>query len=293
MKSTWKIILFIAALMIAGCGGPLAVNYLPPTPVKPVVMDGPHSIRVLPFEDSREGLEDPLKVGFIETTVSNMGSGPLVLTENPADILTGAFAEELSLAGFKVSKETGGEPEAEYTLTGELREFTVNIESRDYIRVSMATTLKESATGRVVWSGEKGYEHDRYAGVTGNSRGTISNYISASLSKVIRESINEFAGEIRKSSAAVPAISPMASDPVAVEAGPLPEGMGRLVISTETPKARVYIDEVYYGLTPTSIDLTPGIYTMTLRHPDGRAETEKVAVTVGRITVYETVFEAR
>ena len=119
----------------------------------------------------------------------------------------------------------------------------------------------------------------------GNSRRTISNYISVTLAKVIRASIAE-ATALSSSGPAVPPTADRAK-PVQKRVAP---GEGRLVISTDPAHAKIYLDGVYYGLTPNSIDIAPGIYELTLKKA-GRADySERVAIREGALTVLEAAF---
>ena len=43
--------------------------------------------------------------------------------------------------------------------------------------IKLETTLKEVATGKVVWAGEVEEKNDRFAGVSGNSKSDIADYL--------------------------------------------------------------------------------------------------------------------
>ncbi len=277
-----KIPLIIFLLLVAGCTGPLQVNYNPAPPAEPGEFEAPVTILVTPFVDARNS-EDPLAIGDISVTVSDMTARRLVLEKNPTEIVTTAFQEELSLAGYTVVR--AGEGEAGYVLGGELREFRLDLGSRDEIAVEIFSRVSTKKEGRVVWEGVKRESGDRFAGVMGNSRRTISNYISTTLSKVLRKTIADLgplmvSGDAASSYTHTPG---PAKTPI-----PPPPGQGRLVISTDPPRVKVYLDGVYYGLTPTSIDIEPGVYDLTLTHPGLKDYAERVAVRAGRATVLES-----
>ncbi len=278
-----KIPLILFLLLVAGCAGPLKVNYSPAPPAEPEKLEEPITILVVPFIDERGATADPLVIGDISVTISDMTARRLVLKKNPAEIVTTAFQKEISLAGYTVVR--AGEGEADYVISGELREFRLDLGPRDEIAVEVFSRVSTKKEGRVVWEGVKRESGDRYAGVMGNSRGTISNYISATLSKVIRKGIADWSPRMTSAGAApsytrttVPYKTPI----------PPPPGQGRLVISTDPPRAKVYLDGVYYGLTPTSIDIEPGVYELTLTQRGLKDYVERVAVRAGRATVLES-----
>jgi hypothetical protein len=275
-----KILLILLLLLAAGCAGPLQVNYNVAPPAEPGELDEPVTILVTPFVDARNS-EDPLAIGDISVTVSDMTARRLVLEKNPAEIVTTAFQEELSLAGYTVVR--AGEGEAGYVLGGELREFRLDLGARDEIAVEVFSRVSTKKGGRVVWEGVKRESGDRYAGVMGNSRRTVSNYISTTLSKVIRKTLADW-GPLMASGDAASSYTHTPGQ----NKKPPPPGQGRLVISTDPPRVKVYLDGVYYGLTPTSIDIEPGVYDLTLTHPGLKDYAERVAVRAGRATVLES-----
>jgi hypothetical protein len=281
-----KIPLIIFLLLVAGCARPLQVNYNVAPPAEPGELEEPITILVTPFIDARGATADPLVIGDISVTVSDMTARRLVLEKNPAEIVTTAFQKELSLAGYTVVDGDNGE--ADYVLSGELREFRLNLGARDEIAVEVFSRVSTKKDGRVVWEGVKKESGDRFAGVMGNSRRTVSNYISATLSKVIRKGIADWSPRM-----ASPGAGPYYTRTPGPNKTPIPPGQGRLVISTDPPRAKVYLDGVYYGLTPTSIDIEPGVYDLTLTQPGLKDYTERVAVRAGRATVLESTLGNR
>jgi hypothetical protein len=304
------LILLILAAGGAGCGGPLKVVYNPPplpplpeTGLKAPDLNGPVSVEVLPFIDSRPDTLNARVIGRITVTVADMSGETLELSEPPARILTDAFTTELRTAGFiverpgeeRVAAGTG----ADFVLTGELREFRLDIGSRDVISIEAAVEIKDREG--TIYSGVKKESSDRYAGVMGNSRGTISKFISVTISRLAREIIDEarveMAGLANKpaipsqSTSAPPA--PPAPPPTEALRGAagMPEGLGRLVITTVPARAGVYIDGVYYGLTPMELDLAPGVYALEVKKDGYIGLKEKVAVGAGRVTELESTLD--
>jgi hypothetical protein len=59
-----------------------------------------------------------------------------------------------------------------------VKELTLNVKNRDEIFIAIETTLKDVATGKVVWSGLVNEKHDRFAGVSGNNKDDIIAYLN-------------------------------------------------------------------------------------------------------------------
>jgi hypothetical protein len=273
-----KIPLILLPLLFAGCAGPLMINYTPPPPVEAIKLEAPGSILIKPFVDAREPTSYPLVIGDISVTVSDIIGTKLTLDRNPTSIVTEAFGKELATAGYTVI-DSG---KSDYVLSGELKEFRLDLGHRDEIAIEIYSRL-EGVGGEIIWEGVKRESGDRYAGVMGNSRRTISNYISLTLAKAVRASIRE-----------ATALSGPTAPPTAARAKPaqkrIAPGKGRLTITTDPEHAKIYLDDVYYGLTPNSIDIKPGIYELTLKKA-GRADySEKVAIRDGEVTVLEAAF---
>lgn len=288
-------LVFIAALLVlAGCAGPLVMDYSPVRQDGPVVkVSGPARVYVDGFKDERPA-EGPSRrgsrvIGGIDAVVANMRGNELVVDRDVTSIVEEAFSVELAEAGYTVAAERAG---ADVVVAGVVRSFEVNIEERDEISLDIAADFTDPS-GRVVWSGGETYRHDRYAGVLGNSRGSIEKYINASLTTAVGTIIGEATPVVSAgiSGAGGPPAVAAPSSPAAVsgQAAPsIPEGKGRLDIDTGPVRAKVYLDGVYYGLTPVTLDIEPGVYGLTLKHDDGQVGlSEKVSVREGQTTEME------
>lgn len=282
--------LFVLCLLAAaGCSGPLKVGYTPAAKqgaISPV----PVSVLVTDFKDARDIKPgaDPRTIGRIGTTVFDINWYELTLAKDPAALVTEAFAKELTASGYEVK----GEGTADFVLTGELREFRLDIVSRDRIAVAFQAEIRERETGRVVWSGVVAEKEDRYAGVTGNSRASIARYINATLSKVVGGVVAGAAPKIADTRTAYRPPAPAPEQAPAIERlKKAPEGTGRLVLSTSPGRAKVYIGGVYYGLTPLSLDLDPGIYEVTVKSKGYKDSGERVSVRRGEFTELEMELE--
>lgn len=283
----------LCLLVAAGCSGPLKVNYT--AKEKAAAVATPVVVLVTEFKDARgpEALKNPRDIGRIDATVADISGTRLVLADPPASIVTDAFAKELSSLGYDVKRD-GAETDADFVLKGEVREFRLDILGRDRIKIEVWGEITEKETGRAVWSGVESEETDRYAGVVGNSKATIARYINATLAKVAGKAVSAASPKLANTRAsyrpkALEEARPMEPERAGEKA--VAEGTGRFVIKTEPQRARVYIGGVYYGLTPLSLDLEPGVYEVEIKHRGYRDVSEKVSVRKSDFTELEVGLE--
>lgn len=280
-------------------------------------------IAVSDFSDGRSrGLGR--KVGDIRATVLNIHATEVALDQEPASLVTGAVRNQLAKDGFRV---VGSAESPEFRLSGVLRKAYITIAGRDEVEVAAEVTLRETRSGDVIWAGVVTDKRDRYAGVSGNSRATIEEYLgegtaefAARLSAVVRDALlksypSTLAATAGPSVAAVPGVTtvhaPVARDkvaepapkPVAVPAAapapapafapariPGPE-VGYVSIYSSPARAKVYLGDVYYGMTPLKIELPVGIKQFRFKLSGYKEVTEKLAVRRGETTDLEVQFE--
>jgi len=274
--------LFIAVItaFIAGCAGPLEVRY-EPKGEGPSKLTEPVSIHVATFADRRGG--DPRDLGRITVPVADMNGSRLVISEEAASLVTRAYIRELGGAGFVIAPKKDG---ADFIAEGEVRALSYSIEGRDEYNVELAFSIFETETGRAVWSGVESEKGSRFAGVMGNSRATISASLTDALSKAMRRALAKANPMIHNTTA-----SYAPAKEAAEAAAPPPEGTGRLVIKSSPGRAKVYMGDVYYGMTPLSLDLGPGVYEITLKRKGYKDSGEKVSVRTGQFTELELDLE--
>lgn len=274
---------------LSGCAAPLAVTYKPEGKAKAGV---PVTVVIPDFIDARNVAviaANPRAIGSVKATVTDMTGGKIILSEDVAAVVTRAFREEFAAAGYNI-KAAGVDAEGDFTLVGKVNAFRLDIGGRDEVDIAVEVAVTERETGRVIWSGTKTEAGGRYAGVMGNSRSTISNYISTSLSKAVRGVIDEAAPLIENTRAAYrPA--PVAVDTASTQAQAPPQGTGRLIITAVPGRVKVYINEIYYGLTPLNLDIGPGIYDLTVKSKGYRDGRERVSVRRNQMTEVEMVLD--
>lgn len=276
-----KLLPFLALLLLifTGCAGPLEVKYEPRTEGQFKSKEAA-AIFVSLFEDkrnlSKSPFKDPRTIGRIQATVSDMTGDKLTLSENVADIVSNAYAKELALAGFTIVNEPD---KAKYLISGEVRQFRLYVGSQDEIAIELSYELKEAQGERTLSSGVVSEKGDRFAGVMGNSRTTLSNHISASLQKAIRRSIADIGARLPASENAPAAKEEPRAQPS--------QATGAVAVNSTPERAKVYIDGVYYGLTPMTADLAPGVYGVTIKKKGFNPAVEKVSVRQGATTEIE------
>lgn len=211
-------------------------------------------------------------------------STELILEKEPYDIVTNAFKEQLILVGFKVNivEDNAQSHEANILLEGSVKAFKLDIAAKDTIEIEIETKIADAKTDDILWSGSVSEKNERFAGTMGNTRESINKYVSLSLAKVIKETLTNAAAAVEKT-------RPHSVEPVKEEI--ILGNDGRLSISTIPPKARVYIDDVYYGLSPLTLDLAAGIYTVNFKLSGFKNVTQKVAIRKGRVTEFAVILE--
>jgi PEGA domain len=91
-------------------------------------------------------------------------------------------------------------------------------------------------------------------------------------------------------SSAIPAAPAAASvaPPAAVTA---PNSKGTFSVATVPSKAKVYVDDVYYGTSPLNVELDPGVKLFRFKLEGYKTVTEKVSIRSGETTELEVKFE--
>jgi len=276
-------LLLFACSFIAGCTAPLTITYDPKLGAPSIALKEPLNVSLNPYKDESKK-DNPKKLGDITSPVFGIDSTELILEKEPADIVTNAFKEQLVLAGFKVTaiEDNTQAPEADLLLEGSVKAFKLDIAAKDVIEIEIETKATDIKTGSVLWSGSVAEKSERFAGTMGNTRESINKYVSSSLAKVVKETLTNIASAVEKT-------RPHSVEPVKEEI--ILGNEGRLALSTIPPQAQVYINDVYYGLTPITIDLAPGIYMVNFKLAGFKSAAQKIAVRKGRVTEFAVILE--
>lgn len=256
------------------------------------------SVQLLPYSDARSNA-DAHRIGTSEQIVIGMSGKPLRVEPDVAAIVGNSMRRRLEEGGYRLAGA-----DAMYELSGVIRVLSYNVKARDEVALAIESTLRERASGKVIWSGLVEDKTDRFAGVSGNSKQDIANYLLARLGVVTGKTMEAINSTLMASRpdlfnltpgtrpiqgvtvlTAPAAVAPAAP---AVQTGAVQEAaLGFLQLSSKPSRAKVYIDEVYYGMTPLRIELPVGVHSVSVRKAAYRSSTEKVSVRKGETTEME------
>jgi PEGA domain len=250
------------------------------------------------------------KVGEIHSTVVDMHRPELVLDRDISSVVTSAISDTLTARGFEVSRDTEG-PAARgadaLRLSGTIRTFALDIGGRDRLAIAVETTVR-AGNGSVLWSGVVSETADRYAGVSGNTKDSIAEYLTTGMKAVANKTAVQVHDAARQAHPDL--LGPSFSPPHAVEradqvapavmsapsqapgrAGAAAAAAGRLSVVTTPPRAKVYLGDVYWGLSPLDLELAPDIYLLRVTLDGYKAAAEKISVRKATTTELEIVLE--
>jgi hypothetical protein len=275
------------------------------------------SIHINAYTDDRK-MDNPRKIGTGAENVSGMSGKDIVLDQDATAMVAGAMMTSLDEAGFQVSEMQTGK--AQFELSGIVKELTYNVKARDEVSIAIETTLTEISTNKVVWSAIVTEKADRFAGVSGDNKDDVTHYlrkelgivtqkttdaISASLMVVHPELFNLTPGTkaipgvtvlvaptVNPPAAAAPVPMQMMPPPSATNAAPsypvytphASDTNGLLLVNTNPARAKIYLDNVYFGLSPLRLELDPGVHTISVKLIGYKMVTEKVSVRKGDST---------
>jgi hypothetical protein len=263
------------------------------------------TIRLLPYVDGREtGNSRKIGSGGLNIYGLNAPASDDILLDRPvAEVVTEAMKRRLEDAGYKVVSEGN----AQFEMTGTVKELSYDIKARDEVNISVATQIKDVNTGTVMWSGIVAEKTDRFAGVSGNDIADVAVFLKKELGIVTRKTSDAISAVLMAQRPELfnitPGTRPIAGVTVleapgvnppgaasAVQPAPVPPqdaATGKLKISTKPARAKIYIGGVYYGLSPLQLDMAPGIIEVTASMEGRKNSTEKVSVRKGETTEVE------
>lgn len=306
----------VASIMLAGCanmsGNEIHVSDSGKPNPNAAKAKYPAAVRMAGYTDGRNA-GSPRKIGIATARVLGLTGTDIVLDRDVTDVAASSLRRHLDDAGIQVFDKN--DTSAPFELSGVVKEFKYDVKDRDYVLIRLDTTLKEVSTGKVVWSGEVEEKNNRFAGVSGNSRGDIADYLKKELNVVTGKTAEAINAALKAShpelfvmapgaqtiqgvtvfvtpvvtppSPANPSLSVPANGANMAPQQPVPGGSGTLVVRTEPARAKVYVDGVYYGMSPLNIDSAAGIRVVEAKLKGYKDATEKVAVRVGATTELE------
>jgi hypothetical protein len=271
------------------------------------------SIRIAGYIDGRN-TGSPRKIGISEEPVFGLSGKDIFLDRNVTDVVADSVRHHLDDKGIQVLAKDDA---ALFELSGVVKELRYDVKARDYVVIRLETTLKESATGKVVWAGEVEEKADRFAGVSGNTKGDIADYLKQEINVVAgktAEAVNSVLMATRPElfnltpgTKVIPGVKVLVTPgivPSPAQAVPAPATIpvsndkqsdsvtkGMLVVDTAPGRAKVYVDGIYFGMSPLRAEADPGVHTIEVKIKGYKTASEKVSIRKGESTELELTLE--
>ncbi len=272
------------------------------------------TLRVLNYADQRN-VSSPHYLGKNTAQSASLRGDSLQTDQDVSLIATNAIKRQFDTAGFQVLEGSGANS-ALFEVSGVIKDLRLDVMNRDTISIAIETTLKEVSTGKVVWSGLVTEKNERYAGVSGDDRKDVMNYLNRELKVVSTKTVEaiseslmaarpelfnltpgtkpipgvtvlvapQVSKTVQPSAPSVPVEAPSAETPASSYHPHASDTAGLLLVNTTPSRARVYLDDVYYGMTPLRVEADPGVHTISVKLAGYKMVTEKVSVRRGDST---------
>lgn len=137
------------------------------------------TLRVVNYIDQRR-IANPRLLGIAEFNVSGIDGNQLLLDQEVATIVTETIKNQFISEGYQVLEGPSAD-KAMFEVSGVVKDFTLNVKLHDEINIAVDTAMKELATGNEVWSGLVTEKNDRFAGISGNNKGDLVDYLNKEL----------------------------------------------------------------------------------------------------------------
>ncbi len=279
------------------------------------------TLRVNNYVDQRK-VGNPRYLGQLTARVSGLSGREILMDEDVALIATNAIKKRFDADGYQVMEGVQAN-NALFEVTGVVKELTLDVKERDSISIAIETTLKEVATGKVVWSGLVVEKNERFAGVSGNNKEDVIYYLNSELKIASGKTVETISASLMAAhpelfnltpgtkpiagvtvyvaptmAAPVPVIATMPGN--VAQTGGIPpssyiphasDTAGLLLVNTNPARAKIYLDGVYFGLSPMRLEMEPGIHAISVKLPGYNMVTEKVSVRRGDNTELELNLE--
>ncbi len=249
------------------------------------------TLYIRPYLDQR-GQPDARLLGEFNTRIQGLSGKQLRLNREVAQIVTEQMQQQFSDAGFAVVQDAAA---AKFELTGAVKTLTLNSNARDEINIVIETHLSDIATGKLLWQAEVSQKNSRFGGVSGNDRDDIVNFLYRELAVVDGKTVSAVNNLLMatypalfnltpgtKSIDGVTVLTAPLATPVAVAAPIVAEKVasstGTVILSSSPSRAKIYVDDVYFGMTPLQLDLDAGVHSITAKLAGRKTASEKVAV---------------
>jgi hypothetical protein len=261
------------------------------------------TIRITGYVDGRDGAT-PKKIGITTQRVLGIAGKDVVLDRVVTEIVANSIRKHFDDAGFQFVESS-----ALYELSGVVKDLTYNVKARDEISIAVETTLKDTATGKVIWSGLVQEKTERFAGISGNNKSDIANVLRYELGIVSQKTVDAISASLMasrpdlftltpgtKAIAGVTVLQAVGGGAAALNSVPAAPAQhvavtGTLVLNTKPARAKVYLDGVYYGMSPLRAEVEAGVHEVSVKVTGYKTASEKLSVRKGEVTELELVLE--
>ena len=315
MKPYQRLMLCLVMTTMAGCahlGFPPTSDVVKVTEKKRVNAEAlplkqGATMRIKPYTDARM-MGNPYKVGTGAVNVSGLRGKDIILDQDAATMVTRAMKQRMAEAGFQMRDEP--DSIALFELSGVIEELTYNVMARDVIAINIETTLTELGSGKIMWSGGVVEKNERFAGVAGNNKEDIAKNLSKELDVVTAKTSEAISTSLMASrpdlftqapgTKPIPGVTVLVAPPVvsapvsttpAVDQPPTSAASGLLLVNTTPARAKIYLDSVYYGLSPLRLEIEAGVHALSVKLDGYKMTTEQVSVRKGDSTEMELILE--
>jgi hypothetical protein len=254
------------------------------------------TIRIVGYVDGRNGMSAKF-LGVTTERIAGLSGKEMLLSSDVTELVANSIRKRFDGAGFQLVDDAN----AMYELSGVVKELTYNVKARDEVNILLETTLKETATGKVVWSGLVAEKNERFAGVSGNSKDDIATYLRYELGIATQKTVDAISAMLMATRPdlfnLIPGTKVIAGVTVLQATGAssavpaIAESNGTLVLGTKPTRSKVYLDGVYFGMSPLRAEVEVGIHEVSVKSDGYKTATEKVSVRKGDTTELELVLE--
>lgn len=264
-----------------------------PNPNAPLVKYAA-TIHIAGYSDTRTGMS-PKKIGDSTQRISGIWGKELMLDRAVTEVVADSFRKRFDDAGFLLIKESSG---ALYELSGVVKELTYNAKARNETVIAVESVLKEVATGKIVWSGVVVEKNERDAS-SASSKSDIANRLRYALGIVTQKTVEAISGSLMASRPDLfnlaPGTKPISGVTVLQATGAstvkTAAANGLLALTTKPARAKVYLDEVYFGMSPLRVEIESGIHDVSVKAEGYKTAAEKISIRKGDTTELELVLE--
>lgn len=257
------------------------------------------TVRMVGYSDARQ-VDSPRRVGTSNARITGLTGKEIMSDRDATEVVAESMKKRLGDAGLQIL--AGDTPNAQFQLSGAVKELSIDIKDRDHVNIAIESTLTEVASGKVIWSGLVVERAERYAGTSGNGKKDVADFLKWKLGVVSTKTtesilsvlmatrpemfnmavgIKPVQGVTVYSNSAGSATSVVAPAAVPAETA---TANGTLAISSNPSRAKVYVDGVYFGLTPLRAEYSAGIHEVSIKLEGYKTSSEKVSVRKGDST---------